>query len=182
MRLLVDDHTSLRSIQEADAADIFGLVDANRDHLREWLPWLDSNRSVDDTLAFIRFVRPREAEGRAFTGVVEHDGEVCGLAAFNFIDPVSRACEIGYWLRRDRQGRGIVSACCRSLIEHAFDSLNLNRVNIPVAVGNAKSRAIPERLGFHIDGRLRDAEWLYDHYVDHVLYTLLRRDRSTGSE
>ena len=44
---------------------------------------------------------------------------------------------------------------------------------IHCAVGNRRSRAIPERLGFTQEGIARDAEWLYDHYVDLVTYSLL---------
>jgi len=65
---------------------------------------------------------------------------------------------------------------CRSLVEYAFDEWHLNRVEIRCAVGNTKSRAIPERLGFKSEGILREAEWLYDHYVDHIIYGMLARD------
>ena len=58
----------------------------------------------------------------------------------------------------------------------AFAQEQLNRVAIPVAVENAKSRAIPERRGFTSEGIRREAEWLYDHFVDHVMYAMLSAD------
>jgi ribosomal-protein-serine acetyltransferase len=176
LRLRVDDRTTLTSVAEAHAKEVFALVDANRDYLRRWLPWLDSQRSPADTLAFIREAIASERRGRNLVVRIDHGGELCGMTGFNWIDSVNRCCEIGYWLRADRQGRGIVTRCCRALIEHAFETLDLNRVNIPVAVDNEKSRAIPERLGFRLDGTLRDGQWLYVRYVDLALYTLLRRD------
>ena len=63
--------------------------------------------------------------------------------------------------------------CCRTLIQHAFDVWKLNRVTIECATENARSRAIPERLGFKLEGIVRGIEWLQDRYVDHAMYGLL---------
>ena len=52
----------------------------------------------------------------------------------------------------------------------------MNKVCIPVAVENSSSRAIPERLGFLSEGTAKEAEWLYDHFVDHELYAMLHSD------
>ncbi len=174
--LHVDTRTRLRPVRPADATALFALTDTNRVHLREWLPWLDSILTEKDTEVFIQACVERARQTGAFTGVIEHEGECCGVAGYNWIDARNRACEIGYWLSVDHLGRGIMTGCCRALITHAFEGVELNRVNIPAAVGNLRSRAIPERLGFTQEGVLRDAEWLYDHYVDHALYSLLRGD------
>ena len=77
---------------------------------------------------------------------------------------------------RTTRGRGVVSAACSALVNHAFDEAKLNRVEIRCAVGNTRSRAIPQRLGFHQEGLLHDAEWLYDHFVDHIVYAMIARD------
>jgi ribosomal-protein-serine acetyltransferase len=174
--LRIDAHTSLRSVAESDAEPLFALVDANRGHLREWLPWLDQNTRVEHTRDFIRRSADGEKLGTSLICVIERDGALCGVAGFNWIDRPNRACGIGYWLAESCQGSGLMTGGCRALIRYARDVLDLNRVEIRAAVGNHKSRAIPERLGFSTDGVLRDAEWLYDHYVDHVIYTQLRDD------
>jgi ribosomal-protein-serine acetyltransferase len=59
------------------------------------------------------------------------------------------------------------------LVEHAFGELDLNRVVISCATENKKSCAIPERLGFRQEGIQRQAEWLYDRFVDHAVYATL---------
>ena len=74
------------------------------------------------------------------------------------------------------QGNGIMTNSCRALIGILFTEYNLNRVEIQVAPQNLKSRAIPERLGFQSEGFRRQAEWLYDHYVDHIIYGMLAQD------
>jgi ribosomal-protein-serine acetyltransferase len=67
-----------------------------------------------------------------------------------------------------------MTASCGCLLDYAFRNLGMNRVEIRCATGNTRSRAIPERLGFKEEGTVRQAEWLYDHYVDHVVYSMLR--------
>jgi ribosomal-protein-serine acetyltransferase len=83
---------------------------------------------------------------------------------------------MGYWLDAAHQGKGIMTAACREMIKHAFQELDLHRVVIACATENLRSRAIPERLGFKLEGVARQSEWLYDHFVDHAIYALLRPD------
>lgn len=65
---------------------------------------------------------------------------------------------------------------CRAVLTYAFHKLQLNRMAILCATGNARSRAIPERLGFIQEGIRREGEWLYDHFVDLVVYSMLARE------
>ena len=172
----IDERTVLRPVESRDAEGLFAATEANRSHLREWLPWLDAVLSVEQTREFIRASIERAERTGAFTALIESDEEICGVVGYNSIDSTNRACEIGYWLATAHVGKGLMTRACTLLIEYAFGTLQLNRVNIPAAIGNRRSRAIPERLGFHQEGVIRDAEWLYDHFVDHAIYTLLRAD------
>ena len=96
-----------------------------------------------------------------------------GLLATRPIDWENRTTEVGYWLGEEHQGKGLVTAACRALVDHAFGELGLNRVVISCATENKRSCAIPERLGFRREGVQRQAEWLYDHFVDHVVYAIV---------
>ena len=53
-----------------------------------------------------------------------------------------------------------MTACCRAFVAHGFDTWKLNRITIECATENVRSRAIPERLGFKLDGIVRGIEWL----------------------
>jgi len=79
---------------------------------------------------------------------------------------------------QSHQGRGLVPHATAALLTRAFRVDGLNRVEIRCAEGNHRSRAVPRRLGFQEEGLLRDAEWLYDHFVDHVVYGMLAADWS----
>ncbi|HTO06043.1 MAG TPA: GNAT family protein [Myxococcota bacterium] len=176
MILRADERTSLRSLAAEDAGPLFALVDANRAYLRAWLPWLDAVREVAQIGIFIRAVAEREHAGTSLELAVVHEGELAGVCGFRRIDHDNRSGELGYWLRADRQGRGIMSACCRACVRHGFESLGLNRIELVAASENARSRALAEALGFRLEGVLRQAGWLYDHYVDHAVYARLRSE------
>jgi len=173
---IIDTDLKLRMLREEDAEELFTVVEANRQHLREWLPWLDVNTEIKHTRQFIRSTDAQHARNEGFVCAVLLADRIVGLAGYHPIRWAERSVEIGYWLSRKAVGNGIMTKCCRVLVDHAFMQLGLNRVSIPAAVGNSRSRAIPERLGFRRERIIRDAEWLYDHYVDHVLYVAHKRE------
>ena len=169
----VSERFSLAPLELNDAEELFALTDANRTYLRDWLPWLDNIRRIDDTRAFIRAAQAQVAQNNGAQLAVKLSGRIAGIVGHHQIDWRNRLTSLGYWIGESYQGRGLVTEACRALITHAFDEASLNRVEIRCAVENRKSRAIPTRLGLRQEGLLRDAEWLYDHFVDHVVYATL---------
>jgi ribosomal-protein-serine acetyltransferase len=167
----------LRLPEETDAEELFALVDRNRAHLEPWLPWVPSTRSPDDTLQFVRLVRRQVAENNGLQTVIVLDGAIVGVVGFHRIDWMNRATSIGYWLAADRQGRGTMTEAVRALVDYAFGTLDLHRIEISAAVGNARSRAVIERLGFREEGVRREAERQNEGYLDVVLYAMLATDR-----
>jgi ribosomal-protein-serine acetyltransferase len=171
--LMVDDDIKLCLLEERHAEQLFALVDRNRIYLRQWLPWPDANTSAADSRAFIKTSLEQFANNNGFQCGIFHHGQLVGLIGYNGIDWTNRFTEIGYWLAADVQGQGIMTKACRFLVNYAFKELGLNRVEIFCAAENRKSCAIPERLGFKNEGVIRQAEWLYDHFVDSVIYGML---------
>ena len=169
----VAEQFALVPLELSDADELFELTDTSRGYLREWLPWLDNIRRVDDTRAFIRAAQAQAAQNNGAQLAIKIDGCIAGVVGHHQIDWRNRLTSLGYWLGEAYQGRGLVTAACRALITHAFEEAHLNRVEVRCAVENLKSRAIPTRLGLREEGLLRDAEWLYDHFVDHVVYATL---------
>jgi ribosomal-protein-serine acetyltransferase len=167
---------SLEILKEEDAGALFAVVDANRAYLRRWMPWLDGNRSSADTLAFIQSTRKMASDNLGFSVAIRVDEEIAGITGYHTINWPNRSSIMGYWIAEPHQGRGIMTRSCRALIDFAFAALNINRVAIACATENGRSRAIPERLGFQREGISRAAEWLYTHYVDHAIYSLLQRE------
>jgi ribosomal-protein-serine acetyltransferase len=155
------------------ADEIFALTDANREFLRQWLPWLDATTNADVTKGFIREQLLRFARGEAMHVTIFSGKSVAGVAGFNQIDSVNGIGYIGYWLAEKYNGKGIMTRVVSDLISIARDELGLQKVEIRCATENQRSRAIPERLGFIHEGTLHRAEKVYDRWLDLEVYALL---------
>jgi ribosomal-protein-serine acetyltransferase len=166
----------LRLLEEEDAAQLFALIERNRAYLREWLPWVDYETSVEDSRRFVRRSVQRYLDNEGFDMAIQYQAQLAGVISFHTVNWPNRQVEIGYWLGADFQGHGVMTRACRTMLEYAFRRLQLNRVTILCAVENVRSRAIPERLGFTQEGVIREGEWLYDQFVDLVMYSMLARE------
>ncbi len=170
----VDDEVELRLVADGDEEEIFRATEANRAYLQEWLPWVDQTRSVEDTRAFIARSLEQVRTTDGFQTRILYRGQFAGMIGYLYHDWRSLRTEIGYWLREDLQGHGIMTRATKALVDFAFINLGLNRVEIRAATDNRKSRAVPERLGFVQEGVLREAAWLNDRFIDLVVYGKLR--------
>ena len=177
-RVELPDGCTLRLLEERDAEELEHVVAANHDHLARWLPWVEAAAAagVEARREYVRRARRQAEANDGFQTVIVADGAIVGVVGFHHVDWVNRSTSLGYWLAAGRQGRGIMTGAVRALVRHAFEAWNLNRIEIRVAVGNARSAAIPRRLGFVEEGVLRQAERHTNGYRDIVVYSLLRSD------
>ncbi|KPJ89892.1 MAG: hypothetical protein AMJ53_15350 [Gammaproteobacteria bacterium SG8_11] len=178
--LEVEPGLKLALLQRRDAQMLLALVNDNREYLRQWLAWIDawvggkkdiavSERAIESSLQ-------QFANQLGFQTGIYLQESLVGVAGFKPIDTVNRIGEIGYWLSQDHQGKGIMSKCVRALVRAGFEGLALNKIEIRCAVENHRSRAVAVRSGFVEDAVLRQQEWLYDHYVDLVVYSMLKSE------
>jgi ribosomal-protein-serine acetyltransferase len=159
--------------QAADAGPLFAVVERERAHLRQWLPWVDRTRTVDDIRLFIARVTEQYNDQRGPNCGIWIEGELAGSVGCHPIDWANYQCSVGYWLAAGREGRGVVTRCCEALIDYLLDELRLHRVVIQCGTANTRSCAIPARLGFRHEGVLREAEWVNDRWVDLMVWSLL---------
>jgi ribosomal-protein-serine acetyltransferase len=182
MEILVDTDIVLRDLITSDSKQLFALVDKNREYLRKWLGWLDYTKSVDDATDFITRSEAENEKGEHLSFGIFYQGKVIGVLSFNRIFHSDRRTTIGYWLGQEYNGLGIITKACKSLITYGFEKLLLNKIEINCATKNIKSKGVPDRLGFKHCGVLKENEWLYDHFVDHDVYYLLKKDWSVDLE
>lgn len=171
--LEVDPRLRLRLMRPEQAPIVAHAIDANRAFLRRWLPWVDESRTASDTAKHLDFWWHGYSRGSGFSLGIYYRDEFAGIVGFHGFDLINRITSIGYWLGETFNGYGIMSRSVARLLDYAVFDRNMNRIFIRCATGNRPSRAIPERLGFQHEGTQREAEWLYDHFVDLELYSIL---------
>jgi ribosomal-protein-serine acetyltransferase len=174
--LEIDAHLHLRLLRPEQAPIVAKAIDANRPFLRRWLPWVDDSRNASDTAKHLDFWWHGYSRGSGFSLGIFYREEFAGIVGFHGFDLVNRITSLGYWLGESHNGYGLMTRCVARLLDYAVFERNMNRIFIRCATGNAPSRAIPERLGFRREGTQREAEWLYDHYVDLEVYAILARE------
>ncbi len=178
-KLEIDDGITLTRVRSEDAEEIFTLVERCRDYLREWVPWVDSSKSVADIHTFVDRAEKQYADDNGFQCCIRMQGSIVGVIGFVYVNRVDKRTELGYWVGAEYQGRGIATKATRALTDYAFSEWNLNRVELCIGAGNARSRAVVERLRFRQEGICRERHWVNDRFHDEAIYGILRREWTT---
>lgn len=175
-RLPIDQEVELAVLGPNDAQKLFELTQQNIHHLKEWFMWAHQIKNVADSASFIDESRQKLKSNRAFDAGIWLSGTLVGAIGFHPINWDNRFVEIGYWIAKPFQGRGLMTRSVTAILQYAYQELQLNRVEICVAVQNQRSRAVAERLGFQLEGFEREGQFLNGEYVDVACYSLLARE------
>ncbi|MEL7585743.1 MAG: GNAT family protein [Prolixibacteraceae bacterium] len=174
--LTVNNQIRLEQIKYNHAFQIFQAIDQNRGFLSAWLPFVDQTRTQEDTESFIRSVLAEPADVREDVFVIWYQDHFAGLIGFKDTDLPNMKTEIGYWLTERMTGKGIMKCTVEALVSYTFMNMNMNRIQIKVAVGNDKSAAIPKKLGFYFEGVERAGEKHKYRFLDLEIYSLLKSE------
>ena len=171
------DRVILRPHTPDDFDELWDAIQVSRDELRPWLPFAD--QSPDELCDWLAKVSAkwitREMLGM---GIVERaSGRLIGDIGLMVHSWDIRSFEIGYWLATNAAGHGYMSEAVRLITDFAFDHLDAQRVMIRCDALNARSAAVPTRLGFTFEGRTRrDFASPDGHIRDTLVFSMIRDD------
>ncbi|RAJ01501.1 ribosomal-protein-serine acetyltransferase [Chitinophaga skermanii] len=174
--IVINDHIYLQQLKSNDAGMLFDLVQSSRKTLRRFLPWVDYNTKPEHSQRFIELMLRKADQQEAIAFGMWYNGALCGVMDLHEWDPILQKAEIGYWIADQFSGKGIVSVCCSGLLDYAYATMRLNKVEIRFALENKKSGRIPIKLGFRKEGILRQSAKLHGQLVDMVVMGMLRED------
>jgi RimJ/RimL family protein N-acetyltransferase len=120
--------------------------------------------------------RLREANREWVAFAIETSGEVIGECDLHRIDQFTRSCELGIAIGREYWGKGLGQDAVRTLVDYAFEYLNMNRVGLYVLADDARAVGAYMRAGFVEEGRLRQRSWVRSEHRDELVMSVLRED------
>ncbi|MDR2974350.1 MAG: GNAT family N-acetyltransferase [Propionibacteriaceae bacterium] len=172
----IDEHLALKLYSTRDAEEAYAIIDRERERLRVYLPWVDQTHSVEDERNGLAALSQYDPD-RLISCWVTLDGAIIGGCGLVTINTGAKWAEVGYWISADYEGHGYITAAVRKLEQLCFTELGLERVQITNDATNTRSRAIPERLGYALEGVLRH-ELLSGEgrIVDRSVYGLLKSE------
>jgi RimJ/RimL family protein N-acetyltransferase len=145
------DEFHLRRYTRDDALELHEAIKATYDELHLWMPWCVEPVKIEDQQDFIERGFLAWATSRAFDYRIS-DADDAQIGAISLMDRVGPGVlEIGYWLRTDATGAGIVTRAARRLTEIGLGLPEISRIEIHCDAANVRSAAVPKRLGFRLD-------------------------------
>ena len=168
----------LRPLVMQEARELLSVVVASRETLGRYMSWPREMVELDHARRFVKVGREQWMAGRTMRlGVFEREsGALVGNVELDGVDLRRRQAELGYWVRGDRENLGYAAEAARSMVRYAFETLRLHKVRADVAVGNAASARVLEKLGFVREGTLREDRPVGHVFVDHWRYGLLAQE------
>jgi ribosomal-protein-serine acetyltransferase len=173
---VIGDGIELRAWREEDVQIGFDVAIRNREHLEAFSRWMIPDYSLESARTFIIESITNRLQKKDLRLGIFRESKLIGSIGFVHFDLDAKKTEIGYWIDKDEERRGIITRACRVLIDYAFNELEMNRVEIRCSTKNLRSAAVPERLGFTKEAVLRQSERLKDGLHDFSVYSLLAQD------
>jgi len=176
MTISITENIQLALTGREHAEQLFGAIDNNRSHLSVFLPWVNNMQTVANVESYLIGCELLYEQKKEVSFVILLDEVAVGRIGLHHWNPPNKTAAIGYWLSHDAEGKGIITLCCKWLIQYGFEQMDLNRIEIKAAVKNRRSQAIPLKFNFTQEGVLRQAEWVNHEFVDLILFSLLKAE------
>ncbi|MEW5905625.1 MAG: GNAT family N-acetyltransferase [Elusimicrobiota bacterium] len=162
----------LRRFRPEDAPDVFDY--ASDPEVARTVTW-DPHRSIDASRGFIDYTLRSYAERRTIelAVVLKETGRVIGSCGFVKWSPGNGRAEIGYALSRKYWGRGLMTEAVAALMDYAFGSMKVHRLEANCIHDNAGSEKVMIKNGMKYEGTMRDCVFQKGVFKTLKMYSIL---------
>lgn len=174
----VRDGLVLEPMAPWQAPEYYAVTARNLPRLAAWEPWASEPQTEAIVRLYLAWQAQAFTSGSALPFAIRCDGAIVGSCTAR-LDATDGNAEIGYWVDARVEGTGVAAESIGALVDHVFARGDTFRVQARTAVGNTRSRALLERLGFALEGVQRSAQRMPAGRVDMAVYA--RLDARTGA-
>ncbi|GIP65554.1 ribosomal-protein-serine acetyltransferase [Virgibacillus pantothenticus] len=137
-----------------DGKAVHEAIQLRQSELKQWLPFAQNEQTLEETEANVREAQIQflQKEDLRFHIFDKHTKAFLGCTGLHRINWKGPKFEIEYWVDTRQQGKGIISEAVEALTKFALEELGAKRVEIRCDEENYRSRAIPKKLGFELEG------------------------------
>ena len=108
-------------------------------------------------------------------------GRLCGGIGLHPEMQHPRA-ELGYWIGVPFWGNGYATEAAKAVVRYGFEHFKFNRIYAAHFLGNDASGKVLQKIGMQYEGRMRQALWKLDSFIDVERYAILREDMTRKRE
>lgn len=175
---LSDGVVNVRPFEFGEELELFKAVSESLPELSPWMSWATPNYTSEVARNFITVTRAEWSRGTLYSFAIldAQTGEFLGGCGLSHIHPIYRFCNLGYWVRTTKHGKGIAGRAANLIARFAFERVHLIRTEIVIAVGNESSRRVAEKVGAHYEGILLNRMTVGRSIYDAHMYSLLPSD------
>ena len=179
--ILIDDDLLLRSYRPEDAPELFRVVQESREHLRPFLNWVDTTTRPEHSLQFIQNAQVQQNAQQALPlGIFLNQRELIGGIGMHAWDHYLSRGQMGYWMSKEHEGKGLMSRSAVRFIDFLFKRLGLNKLEMHIIPYNTRSLALAARLGAKTEGTIRQSVKVNGMLEDVVITGILRDEWRLG--
>ncbi len=170
---LTTERLRLRFLDMEDGADYFEIRSDERvmKHLAR-----PQAQTVEDAIAVIKRVHDsiQKNTGICWAVCLKDDPKIIGTIGFYRSQLEHYRTEIGYEMRPEFWGKGIMSEAMRAVLDYVFHELNFHSVEANIDPINKKSSGILERNHFLKEAHFRENYYFNGKFTDSAIYSLLK--------
>ncbi|MDO7908293.1 GNAT family protein [Paenibacillus sp. JX-17] len=169
------DRLRLRMGQNEDAASMLTLYGS--EEVVQYLP-LSSFTTLEEALDELGWHRSIFEKQTGIRWLMEdrRTGRVIGTCGYLEWDHTHRRAELGYDLLSDYWGDGWMTEALECILRYGWESMQLHRIEAKVDPANLASGRLLSRLGFSLEGVLRDYEYEKGTFINLAVYSRIRNE------
>ena len=165
----------LRPLKMSDSQDVFAY--SKDPEVARHVLW-DAHQTIGQTRAYLRYIlrQYRNGEPGSYGIVLKDSGRVIGTIGFMWVNTENQSAEVGYSLAREYWNHGIMTEALRAVLDLAFETLKLHRVEAQHETDNPASGRVMVKAGMRHEGTMRGRLFNKGRFVDVDIYAILRND------